>query len=182
MLFRQFFMKIAIFLFAFGLSSSLLSQGFFATTDSTYVKLVEQAFENLKSGQCAPCLEQYEAAFKSKVGSSLEATAFLVVQHAELPVQEKYFGLLESAAKAGELEMSSFALLVDRIRMRKGEKQLYGSQVTDPDGDGIWQLHPIEDEARVNQRRAEIGMEPLEDYAHRFGIQYMPVKNDIRTH
>lgn len=111
---------------------------------------------------------------KSKVGSSLSSAAFLVIQHAGLAHQEKYFPLLEAAANAGELEKSSLALLIDRIRMRKGEKQLYGTQVTDPDGDGKWDFHPIEDEENVDKRRAEMGLGPLAEYARRFGIEYKP--------
>lgn len=115
---------------------------------------------------------------KSKVGKQLASAAFLVIQHADLAHQEKYFPLLEQAAQAGELEKSSLALLIDRIRMRKGEKQLYGSQVTDRDGDGKYDFHPIEDEANVDKRRAEIGLGPLEEYARLFGIEYKPVKRD----
>lgn len=115
---------------------------------------------------------------KSKVGSGLSSAAFLVIQHADLAYQEKYFPLIEAAANAGELSKSSFALLVDRIRMRKGEKQLYGSQLTDHDGDGIYEFHPIEDEENVNKRRAEMGLGPIEEYAQNFGIEYKPAKKD----
>lgn len=115
---------------------------------------------------------------KSKVGKQLSSAAFLVIQHADLAHQEKHFPLLEQAANAGELDKSSLALLIDRIRMRKGEKQLYGSQVTDPDGDGKWDFHPIEDEANVDKRRAEMGLGPLAEYARHFGIEYKPVKQD----
>lgn len=46
------------------------------------------------------------------------------------------------------------------------------------DGDGKYDFHPIEDEANVDKRRAEIGLGPLEEYARLFGIEYKPVKRD----
>lgn len=111
---------------------------------------------------------------KSKVGVGLSSAAFLVIQHADLDHQAKYFPLIEKAANDGELNKSSFALLVDRVRIHKGEKQLYGSQVLFRDNNNQGEFYPIEDEVNVNKRRAEMGLEPIEKYAERFGIQYFP--------
>ena len=116
---------------------------------------------------------------KSKVGAGLSGTAFLVIQHAPHEAQEKYFDTLKEAADAEELSWSSFALLVDRISLGRGELQIYGSQViNDDDGNPIFA--PIEDEANVNKRRAEVGLGPLEEYAKFFNIEYiLPTsKND----
>lgn len=115
---------------------------------------------------------------KSKVGGSLASTAFLVIQHADLAYQEKYLPLIAEAANKGELDKGSLALLIDRIRMRKGQKQLYGSQVVDADHDGKWELHPIEDEENVNKRRETMGLGTIEAYAKRFDIEYKPTKKD----
>ena len=45
-------------------SLNLNAQSYTATTDSNYTKLVKAAFEDLKKGDCKPCLEKYEAASK----------------------------------------------------------------------------------------------------------------------
>lgn len=106
------------------------------------------------------------------VGEKLNSTAWVVVQHAPLPLQEKYLPLMQAAAAQGELPKSNIALLVDRIRVRKGQKQLYGSQVhlgTDGKPAGF---EPIEDEADVNKRRAQMALPPLEDYAKQWGFEY----------
>lgn len=111
---------------------------------------------------------------KSLVGEVEASTAWLVIQHAPLEKQLQYFPMIEKAAQKGEIRKSDWALLLDRIRMRQGQPQVYGSQIVrDPDN-GQWMLHPVEDEASVNKRRAEIGLEPLEDYALRFGIVWKP--------
>lgn len=120
-------------------------------------------------------IEHYGYPGKRLVGEKQNETTWLVIQHAPLPVQEKYLPLMQEAARQGQLSKASVALLEDRIHVRKGEKQLYGSQVhADADGkpDGF---HPIEDEANVNKRRVDIGLEPIENYARRFGFEYKPV-------
>jgi hypothetical protein len=98
------------------------------------------------------------------------STAFLVIQHSDLPIQEKYFPLLEQAVNKNELDKASFALLVDRIRVRKGQKQLYGSQLSSENG--IYKFDPIEDEENVNKRRKSMGLGSIEEYAKHFGLEY----------
>ena len=105
---------------------------------------------------------------KSKVGEYYKSTAFLVIQHNP---DEKYLPLLTAAADKGELNWSSVALLVDRVKTGKGELQVYGSQ-SQIWADGRKQLFPIEDEPNVNVRRAKIGLEPLEEYLKHWDIAY----------
>jgi hypothetical protein len=116
-------------------------------------------------------IEKWGYPGNSLVGNQ-SSTAFLVIQHASLEIQEKYYPLLLAASEKGELSKSSVALLTDRIRVRKGQPQIYGSQLSDKDGDGKYEFDPIENEVEVNKRRFEIGMESIEDYAKRFGIIY----------
>lgn len=119
-------------------------------------------------------LQVYGYPGKSKVGEIEGSTAWLVIQHAPLEKQLQYFPIIEEAMQKGELSKSNWALLLDRIRMRQGRPQVYGSQIVrDPDN-GQWKLHTIEDEINVNKRRVEVGLGPLEDYALRFGIVWKP--------
>lgn len=119
-------------------------------------------------------LQLYGYPGKSLVGEVEASTAWLVIQHAPLEKQVQYFPMIEEAAQKGEIRRSDWALLLDRIRMRQGQPQVYGSQIVRDPNNGQWMLHPVEDEANVNKRRAEIGLEPLEDYALRFGIVWKP--------
>lgn len=109
---------------------------------------------------------------KSKVGERGASTIWLVIQHAPLEKQEKYFPLLTEAAEKGELRKSDWAYLVDRINMHKGIPQVYGSQVVTNPETGAWMFHPIEDEANVNVRRAAVGLSPLEEYAQMMGVEW----------
>lgn len=123
-------------------------------------------------------LEQQGWPSRSQVGSKAQMAAFLVIQHAPLEVQEKYLPLMREAAAAGELELRNLALLEDRVLMRNGKPQLYGSQI-EVDSAGNQTLYPIADEPNVNQRRAEVGLPPLEEYLAHFGMQYtLPAAKD----
>jgi hypothetical protein len=108
---------------------------------------------------------------RSFVGDRGNSALFFVVQHADLETQLKYVPLLEQSVKEGESRPSNLALMQDRILMRQGKKQIYGSQVVF-NASGGQEFYPIEDEKNVNVRRAKMGMQPLEEYAKLFGIVY----------
>lgn len=111
---------------------------------------------------------------QSFVGVRGNYTVFLVVQHADLATQEKYLPLLERSVADSQSRACDLALLTDRVLMRQGKKQRYGSQVVPDPATGNIKFHPIEDETNVNARRKAVGLEPIETYASRFGIRYQP--------
>lgn len=109
---------------------------------------------------------------QSFVGARGNQTIFLVIQHADLAIQEKYLPLLQKSVEEGESRPWDLALLQDRILMRQGKKQIYGSQVIyNESGEQVF--YPIEDEKNVNIRREKVGLMPLEEYAKHFGIEYV---------
>lgn len=94
------------------------------------------------------------------------AAIWAVLQHAPARYQSMYIPDLEKAANRGDIGWGKIALMKDRALMYEGKPQVYGSQVS---GDELYNLFEPE---YVNQRRAEIGMEPLEDYLKRFEIEF----------
>jgi len=109
---------------------------------------------------------------QSLVGEKAALAAFLVLQHADFALQKRYLPLLRATAERGETKLKWLALLEDRVLVREGKKQLYGSQVRNQKGVEGWQLEPIEDEANVDERRAKMGLGPLNEYLKTFGIEY----------
>lgn len=97
-------------------------------------------------------------------------TAFLVLQHADHASQRKYLPQLHDAVQRHDALGSALALLEDRLLVADGKPQRYGSQLSN----NPLRFDPIEDEARVDERRRSIGLEPLADYAKRFGLTYTP--------
>src|SRR5437867_2087656 len=72
--------------------------------------------ESLVGNQSSTAWLVIQHADLSLVGNQ-SSTAWLVIQHADLEAQEQYLPILQDAANKGELPKSSFALLVDRVRM-----------------------------------------------------------------
>ena len=56
-----------------------------------------------------------------------------------------------------------YGLLTDRLKINTGEKQIYGTQVI---YNSLGQAYPksLADSVNVNKRRAEVGLEPIEEY------------------
>jgi hypothetical protein len=112
---------------------------------------------------------------RSLVGEEASRAAFLILQHAGLSSQKKYFPLLKRAASKGDARPADAAMLEDRILMREGRKQVYGTQVhSGPETGGKLELYPLEDEGRVDERRAAVGLPPLAEYLKAFGLDYEP--------
>jgi TonB family protein len=130
----------------------------------------QEIIDRLNLARVERIFAQYGYPGKSLVGEKHQATAFLVIQHSDDEVQEKYLPLLTEAANKGELRASSLAILIDRVRGNRGEKQLYGSQLRETK-QGV-KLMPIDDEPNVNVRRAKIGLQPLEVYLTHWNITY----------
>ncbi|MEO5642231.1 MAG: DUF6624 domain-containing protein [Bacteroidia bacterium] len=112
----------------------------------------------------------------SEVGQLGSVTAFLIIQHSTLQLQLKYLPVIKSLCEAEEASWQSYAYMYDRVQTGLERPQLYGSQLKFNPETKKYELFPIEDEKNVNKRRAELGMQPLEDYLEHNGIKYVPVK------
>ena len=85
---------------------------------------------------------------------------FYILGFAPLPIKEKYLNELILAADKGNISWKSMAFFIDKIKVSKGEKQIYGTQGTyDKDYNFIY--YPISDPENINKRRALIGLEEL---------------------
>jgi hypothetical protein len=117
-------------------------------------------------------IAQYGYPGKSLVGKAQASTAFLVIQHGDLAIQEKYLPLLTEAANKDELSWRSLALLIDRVKMGNGEKQIYGSQLkTDPEtGKEYFAL--IENPHKIDSIRATVGLGPIQKYADHWSLTW----------
>lgn len=112
----------------------------------------------------------------SEMGFYASEAAFLIVQHSTTERQEKYIVEVEKLCKEDEALWSDYALMYDRICIARDRPQRYGSQCRQDEETGAYSFYPIEDEKNVNARRKEMGLEPIEEYARYFGIEYHPPK------
>lgn len=129
-----------------------------------------QQNDSINEGIVTGILDKHGWLGAKAVGSTGNSALFLVIQHAPLAVQEKYLPMMRDAVKNGNARGSSLALLEDRVLMRNGKKQIYGSQVRTDPNTGEKYFFPIEDVDNVDKRRAEVGLGPLAEYAKNFDM------------
>jgi tetratricopeptide (TPR) repeat protein len=140
---------------------------------------IQTPIDEANTARVAEIIDERGYPGKSMVGDQ-SGTAFLVIQHADLEVQERYLDVITAAADEGEVAWRSVALLVDRVRMRQGKTQLYGSQVSrDPETNESF-FAEIENPHQIDSIRATVGLGPIQEYAERFGFKWDPEKHLAR--
>ena len=109
-------------------------------TDSTNLQLVSRI------------LKETGYPRKSKVGDFATLTVWMIIQHSDLGRIKQFLPQLEEAASRGDLAPAYVAATKDRIDIREGRPQKYGTQFN----------CPLLDSLRVNEWRQEVGLSPIE--------------------
>ena len=99
------------------------------------------------------------------------STLFLVIQHADIATQEHYLPMMREAVTNGDAFGSDLALLEDRVALRQGKRQIYGSQIG-RENTGEFYVSPLDDPDHVDERRAAVGLEPLANYVANWDIKW----------
>jgi len=101
----------------------------------------------------------------SLVGEKGSQNFWLMVQHCDSDpaFQSRVLEKLKIEVDNKNADGSNYGLLTDRVKINTGEKQVYGTQVS---YNSLGQAYPkdLADSVNVNKRRAEVGLEPIEDY------------------
>ncbi len=106
------------------------------------------------------------------IGVQGNATIFLVIQHADIAIQEKYIPMMRDAVKKGKAFGSDLALLEDRVAFRQGKRQIYGSQIGRDNETHNYFILPLEDPDNVDKRRAEVGLSTIAEYVNHWQIKW----------
>jgi hypothetical protein len=106
-------------------------------------------------------IDQFGWLSKAVVGKTGNSAVWLVIQHADLATQEKYYPIMEKAVQENKASRKDLAYLEDRILMRQGKKQLYGTQYKLDSETNEMKLWEVEDPDRLNERRASVGLPPM---------------------
>jgi hypothetical protein len=138
--------------------------------DSAGRNLAQVEKENFARHQ--PILEkivrQYGYPGFRQVGQKSSDNFWLLVQHADAypTFQRQVLKLMWPEVKRKNANPTNYAYLTDRVALNAGQLSEYGTQVTyEGAGPNIRAVaRPLRDPARVNKRRAAVGLEPLETY------------------
>jgi hypothetical protein len=88
------------------------------------------------------------------------AVIFSIISTASLPYKEKYYNIIINAANAKELDWIDVAYFVDKIKVAKKEKQVYGTQYKIANNSVVY--YPIDDKVNLNKRRIEAGLDEMD--------------------
>jgi hypothetical protein len=85
---------------------------------------------------------------------------FYILSFAPYTIKEKYLNQLILAADRDDISWKSLAYFIDKLKVAKGEKQVYGTQ-GNYDKDYHFILYPCIDPDNLNARRAKVGLEKI---------------------
>ncbi|TDO78252.1 hypothetical protein EV143_103505 [Flavobacterium chryseum] len=109
---------------------------------------------------------------KDIVGAQANQTLFLVIQHSDLKYQQKYLPMMREAVKKGNANPGNLAYLEDRVALREGRRQIYGSQSSRNKTTNKLYISPMIDPDNVDKRRAEVGLGTMAEYAAKMNIEW----------
>lgn len=144
----------------------------------TLIELMDEK-DSLNLIKVEKILNEYGWLGANVIGKQGNKTLFLVIQHSDLETQLRYLPIMREAVKNGNAKGKDFALLEDRIAVKQGKRQIYGSQIK-IDGDEFY-VYPLIEPEKVNERRSKVGLEPIEDYIKSVGITWDVEKHKERT-
>ena len=113
---------------------------------------------------------------RSTFGDTAAKAAWLIVQHSnDYAFQEQVLPLLQDAAKANDVKAADVAMLADRVDMRRGRPQRYGTQFSLHNG--MLVADSIADLIALDSLRATVGLPPMREYVKVLGDAYkLPVQ------
>jgi hypothetical protein len=154
------------------ISDSVVSLQGWNTPEARKASRTEHLLDSIAMARLDAYVQKYGWPGRSIVGEEATLGAFLVVQHASTGVQERYLPILREETDRNEFAPAWLAMLEDRVAMRQQRPQTYGTQLWNDPSTGELVLYPILDTTNIDQRRAEVGLQPLADYLEQMGASF----------
>ena len=107
-----------------------------------------------------------------KVGKKANIAAYYILQEADLEKQLATLPLVQASVEEDNTPSVCLAYLVDRISLRQGQSQIYGTQIMRNPKTGEYQVAPIENKADLNFIREGLDLIPMKDYVKQWGIDW----------
>ncbi|WP_055711445.1 DUF6624 domain-containing protein [Streptomyces torulosus] len=116
-------------------------------------------------------MDEYGWPTEERVGEKAARAAWLIAQHADrqLEIQRRALKLMQQAVSAGLASPRELAFLRDRTLVNEGRKQIYGTQIAGVK-DGVPVPWPCEEPDRMDELRAEVGIDPFDEYVAKFAM------------
>jgi hypothetical protein len=151
------------------------------TNDDSLLKIINEQIiqsdlNNLKKAK--DIIMKYGWLTVSQIGKDGQNNLWLIVQHADQDVlfQQTVLLAMEKWKGTAEINPENYAFLYDKVKCNLNFKQLYGTQVIWTSNGGASGFRSITKEDMVDERRKEMGLQPLQVYAFTYGFN-LPKSN-----
>lgn len=154
--------------------SRLMIERKFGLQSIQYKKITFQIKELDKqhSARILAILTEYGWPGYQQVGQDGAQALWLVVQRLDKETLKICAPFIVEAALAGEADKFQAAVLQDRALLMNGKKQWYGTQLYADVETGKLALFPVADEANIDKRRLEMGLEPHAEYLQKYQVEH----------
>ncbi|WP_400263058.1 DUF6624 domain-containing protein [Sphingobacterium sp. SG20118] len=134
-------------------------------TGEEHMALIDSiATENY--GEAKIIFEKYGFPGFDLVGEEGSKSFWLIAQHCDKwpEFQKQVLKKMEAEVKKKNAHSTYYAYLLDRIKIRAGDKQIYGTQLSYRLDSCQAYVENIEDPNNINKRRKAVGLENIENY------------------
>jgi hypothetical protein len=129
------------------------------------VERMEQA-DRRTAGPLKAIFDRYGVPTFDMVGIQAAKDFVVMVQHQSADFRSAVLPKLKANVDAGQAEAGAYAMVYDRTQRDQGRNQLYGEQLECASGKALEEA-PMDDQANVNMRRAQLGLMRVELHARR---------------
>ena len=131
----------------------------------------QQILDSINLQVVSSFLNTYGWPATKEIGLIGQRAISMVIQHAPLNVQEKYYPELIKTFKRDSLLRETVALLEDRINMKRKRPQMYGTQVVRYHDKYV--LFPVYQVDSLEERRKALGLKiSMSEYLKLFNINW----------
>jgi hypothetical protein len=129
--------------------------------------------DSLNQIEAKKIFAQYGFPGHDAVGEKGSMNFFLLVQHSDKDpaFQEQVLKALKQQVDRKNAAPRLYAYLLDRVKVNKGEKQVYGTQLRSKKGGAGIELAPVIEPEKLDERRAAVGLPPVAEYLKMAGAR-----------
>lgn len=134
------------------------------TTEMKHFWSIIEKQDHLNQKSLDSLLAKYGWLGTNEVGGKANMAQFLVIQHADIRIQEKALPMLRKSVSMGQSNPKHLATLEDRILVKNEGIQKYGTQFLWNDRTQRNELFPLQNYVKIDSIRGTVGLDSLHAY------------------
>jgi len=128
------------------------------------IMVLQDKYDSLNISDINRLIEKYGNPNVANIGKKRLGNFITILMHTETESQLRYYPYIKQLFVQNLIDNERYAYLTDRILVKKGKKQMYGTQLRFDNKQNKYIVFPIKDIKNIDKRRKKMGMEPLNKY------------------